>query len=280
MDTMTPSPAHVAALGLLLLALPAAGDEPQADRRLEFLRDAVAGLEPEGADAKTRDALAVAGKPLIRYNDPTRGGSKEDGTNLLLDAAIWRLGPATGRPTALVTVEIYESAGGGRVLAYEFLSLTDTKFALKHKTEKLRWDATGSALDLKNLPDAPKPAATAAARLAQMRQLVRRFTATEKIRSDTIECRLLTQPIDRYHSDADRIAEGAIFALANGTNPEVGIVLETDGAKWRYGVLRFTSAETGVALDGKTVAAFEHFNSRGRTDGPYHNGAVRLGAEK
>src|SRR5262249_44399026 len=149
--------------------------------------------------------------------------------------------------------------------------LSETKFALKHKTEKIRWDATGSALHLKELPDAPGPAATASARLAQMRQLARRFAAKERVSNELIECRLLAQPIDRYQSAAEKIDDGAIFVLANGTNPEVGVVFESDGARWRYGILRLSAAELSVTLDGRQVAAYDHFNARGRTDGPYYN---------
>ena len=266
-------------LGLLVVSLPpaVAQDEPQAKRRLEFMHAAVASLVPESSELKSKAALAVAAQPLLRYSDPTRGnGIKEDAAvNVLLDAGVWRLG-AEGRPTALVTIEIYESPNGARVLAYEFLSLTDAKFALKHKTERVRWDATGSSLDLKDLPDAPKPAATPAARLAQMRQLARRFGATERVKEDAIECRLLAQPIDRYQSEADKIVDGAIFALANGTNPEVGVVLESDGERWRYGVVRLGAAEMTVTLDGRSIAAYEHFNTRGRTEGPYHNAVIKL----
>ena len=82
--------------------------------------------------------------------------------------------------------------------------------------------------------------------------------------------------IDRYQPDAAADTDGAIFALANGTNPEIGVVLESDGRRWRYGVLRLGAAAMAVTLDGKPVAAFEHFNARGRTDGPYHNGAVKI----
>jgi hypothetical protein len=35
-----------------------------------------------------------------------------------------------------------------------------------------------------------------------------------------------------------------------------------------------------VTLDGQQVAAFEQFNARGRTDGPYHNAAYTLPAGK
>jgi hypothetical protein len=263
-------------LGLLVSSACAlsADDEQDGHRRLEFMRAAVESLVPESSELKSKAALTAAPKPLLRYSDPTRGGVKEP-VNVLVDGGVWRLG-AEGRPTALVTVELYQAPNGSRVLAYEFLSLTEAKFSLKHKTERVRWDATGSALELKELPDAPKPAATPTARLAQMRQLVRRFAATERYMNESVDCRLIAQPIDRYHSDAEKIADGAIFAFANGTNPEIGVVFESDGDRWRYGVLRFSSTEMTVTLDGRQVAAFEHYNARGRTDGPYHNAAYKL----
>jgi hypothetical protein len=244
------------------------------------MQTAVRRLEPESSELKTKAALTVASKPLLRYSDPTRGGVlKGAAANVLLDAAVWRLG-TEGRPTALVTVEIYQAPDTSRVLAFEFLSLSAAKFALKHKTEKIRWDATGSALTLKELPDAPKPAATAAARLAQMRQLARRFAATERVNKESIECRLLTQPIDRYQSAAEKIVDGAIFAYANGTNPELGVVFESNGERWLYGIFRLTSAEARVTLDGRQVAAFDHFDARGRTDGPYHSASHKIDKDK
>jgi hypothetical protein len=268
------------ALGLLLwsVASASAQDDPQAKQRLQFMQAAVESLEPESSDLPSKAALAVAPKPLLRYSDPTRGGIKESAVNVLVDAGVWRLG-AEGRPTALVTVEIYREPAGSSVVAYEFLSLSEARFALKHRTRKIRWDATASALSLNDLPGAPKPAATAAERLVQLRQLARRFAAQERLKNESIECRLLTQPIDRYQSAADKIVDGAIFAYANGTNPELGVLLETDGERWRYGTLRLTSAEASVSLDGRQVASYDHFNPQGRTDGPYNNATYRIEME-
>ncbi|HEY1376818.1 MAG TPA: hypothetical protein VGF55_08485 [Gemmataceae bacterium] len=265
-----------AVFAALLLSGPAAParDDGNGQQRLDLMRSAVASLEPQSS-ALPHAALAVAPTPLLRYSDPTRGGIKEAATNVLLDAAVWRLG-TEGRPTALVTTEIYQNGDHSRVLAYEFLSLTATPFSLRHRTQPIRWDATGSGLALKALPDAPKPAATAAARLPQMRLLAKRFAVKERVNDVPIECRLLPQPIDRYRSDADKIVDGAIFAYANGTNPEVGVLFECGGEHWRYGCLRLTAAECHVQLDGREVAAFEKFDARGHTDGPYHNGAHKL----
>src|SRR5262245_46673449 len=269
-------------LGLLVWSVSSAPaqDDPEGKKRLEFMQAAVNSLEPKSSELKPKAALAFATKPLLRYSDPTRGNTgKEVAVNVLLDAGIWRLG-TEGRPTALVTVEIYQAPDKSRVMTYEFLSLTEKKFSLKHKTEKIAWDPAGPALDLKELPDAPKPAATAAARLAQMRLLAKRFAATERIRNESIECRLMPQPIDRYQSEAEKITDGAIFAFANGTNPEIGVVFEADGERWKYGVVRLGAAPMTVTLDDREVATYEHFDPRGRTDGPYHNARIKSETDK
>jgi hypothetical protein len=244
-------------------------EEAKAKQRLEIMQAAVGSLVPESSGSIPKTALTFSPKPLLRYSDPTRGGVRKV-DNVLLDGSVWRMG-TEGRPVALVTVEIYQAPDGSRVLAFEFLSLSETKFSLKHKTERIRWDPSGSALKLKELPDAPKPAATASARLVQMRQLVRRFGAKERLNNELIECRLMAQPIDRYKSETEKIVDGAIFTFANGTNPEVGVVFEHDGKRWRYGTLRLGAAELSITLDGRPVAAYERFDTRGRTDGPYHS---------
>lgn len=266
-------------LGLFVsLASSAPEDDPQAKKRLQVMQEAVRSLEPESSELKSKAALTFAAKPLLRYSDPTRGGA-DNTANVLLDASVWRLG-VEGRPTALVTVEIYQVPNSSNILALEFLSLSRAKFTLKHKTQNIRWDPSVSALTLQQLPEAPKPAATAAARLVQMRRLARRFAAKERVKKEAIECRLLTQPIDRYQSSADKIVDGAIFAFANGTNPELGVVLETDGKNWQYGVLRFTSAESSVALDGQQVAAYKSIDARKHTDSPYCSAFYKIATDK
>ncbi len=100
-------------------------------------------------------------------------------------------------------------------------------------------------------------------------------TAKEHFRKAEIECRLLTQPIDRYQSAEEKIVDGAIFVFANSTNPELGVVLETDGEHWLYGTLRMTSAESRVALDGRQVAAYKGLPDR-RESNSYTNASHKL----
>jgi hypothetical protein len=266
-------------LGLLVASVSSvsAQDEQQAEQRLEFMKAAVGSFEPESAELRPIAAFTLVPRPLLRCSDPTRGGgtASEAEANVLLDAGVWRLG-TEGQPTALVTIEVYQHPDGSRLLSYESLSLSETTFTPRHKTRKIRWDPSGSALNLRELPNAAKPAGTVRERLVQMRQLAQRFAATERFNKESIECRLLTQPIDRYQSAAERIVDGAIFAYANSTNPELGLVFETDGERWLYGIIQLTAAESSVTLDGRQIAAFERYNSRGRTDGTYHSAAHRI----
>jgi hypothetical protein len=261
------------------VSLLSAQEEEQAKQRLELMQAALGSLEPESSEALPKNAFTFSAKPLLRYSDPTRGRSGEAVTQVLLDGSVWRLG-TQGRPTALVTIEIYQALDKSRLLSFEFLSLSETKYSLKHKTQRIRWQPAGSALQVVDLPDAPRPASTAAARLTQMRQQVRRFAARERLNDESIECRLMTQPIDRYQSEAEKIVDGGIFAFANGTNPEVGVVFETDGERWRYGTVRLTSAELSITLDGRQVAAYAWFAARGRNDGPYHNVSHKIEMDK
>ncbi len=267
-------------LGLILCSVSSvfSAQEPQAKERLKVMREAVDSLEPESSDLKTKAALTFASKPLLRYSDPTRDDAEATG-NVLLDATVWRLG-TEGRPTALVTIELYKGSKSPALLSYEFLLVSEAKLSLKHKTDKVpRWDPAESGLTLKELPEAPKPAATAGPRLVQMRQLARRFTAKEQYRNAEIECRLLSQPIDRYQSAAHKIVDGAIFVYANSTNPELGVVLETDGAHWQYGTIRLTGTHASVLLDGRQVAAYEQISPRARR-GSYQLGSYRLEIDK
>jgi hypothetical protein len=267
------------ALGFLSLATaqdaPAtAKDDAEAKQRLKLMQEAVESLQAKSTELKTKGALTPGDKPLLRY-------ACSGLPNELLDAGIWRVG-IEGRPTALITVELYKTPNDSRFVSYEFLALTEKSFSLSHKTRSnIHWEPAESGLVVKDLPDAPKPATTMTNRLVQMRALARRFTATEPWKKDPIDLRLMAQPIDRYQTDQPKIVDGAVFAFANGTNPEIGLLLETDGDNWRYGILRLTTAPAKVKLDEKEVVAYEYFNDVGkRTDWPYFHIDYGIPAEK
>jgi hypothetical protein len=255
---------------LILAGVPLLGQEKEPDevaskQRLALMEQTIAALAASSDATLPKAALTFTKKPLLRYSDPTRGTAQG---NVLVDASVWRLGE-TGRPTALVTLEIYRTAADKALFSYEFAALADAKFSLRHKQqEKIAWNATGSAASMTPLADAPQPAKTAAGRLTQMRGLARQFTARETLFGETFDCRLLAQPIDRYSSAADKIVDGAIFAFANGTNPELGLLLECDDERWSYGVVRLSAAASTLEYQGREVANFPAGDFRA-TSGTY-----------
>jgi hypothetical protein len=210
--------------------------------RLELMKSAIDGLKIAPNDSLPQSDVKFGKSPLLRYNDETRG---------FLDAGVWRLGE-NGRPAALVTVELYRHQEGTALLTYEFLSLTPARFSMA-TPQGMNWIAVGTDLKFTDVPDSPRPAEAPKARLSQMREITRRFSVHEELKGDKVECRLMPSPIDRYADPSRGIVDGAMFAFANGTNPEVGVLLECNDRTYSYGVFRLSSAALAADLDGKTV---------------------------
>jgi hypothetical protein len=224
-------------------------DDAPAKQRLEIMRQAIDDFQVRSSQIESPEALKFRDEPSLRYNDQSRLG--DNGAQALLDATVWRLGEK-GRPLALVTLEIYPFGEGRAVLTWEFVSLSSSSFEMRN-SHRVTWTPAGTDLSMKPLEDAPAPADSPRSRLIQLRQLSRRFTAQEELRGEKIDCRLLAQPIDRYDDESAGILDGAVFVFANGTNPEMGLVLECSDKGWSYGVFRLTSATLFAQLDRKSL---------------------------
>lgn len=226
-------------------------EPPKADKsakgRLEMMHKSIGDFHVRSSQIEPPDALKFREEPILRFNDQSRLG--DNGAQGLLDATAWRLGE-TGRPLAVVTLEIYPFDEATGVLTYEFVSLTKAAFQMKN-SRGVAWTPSNTELTMTPLADAPVPADSKRSRLVQVRQLARRFTCQEELRGEKIELRMLPQPIDRYDDQAADILDGAIFAFANGTNPEMGLLLECSDTRWSYGVFRLTSATLFAQFDGK-----------------------------
>jgi len=244
-----------------------AGENEQLRKaRLSVMQQAAGKFKVARADGGKPPVFGS--QPILRYSDPTRAAP---GANGLLDATVWRLGEK-GRPAGLLTMEIYDHSPETAILSYELASLADAELSVSHADQKeLAWQMPGKGLTLRPLADAARPAETPAARLGQMRQLTRRFKVSESYQGVTVECRLLAQPIDRYQSDDDQVVDGALFAFANGTNPEIGVLIECNKAAWSYGLARLSAADSKVELDGREVATFPAGDFRLQKQGNYLN---------
>ena len=206
-----------------------------AAQRMELMRTRAASIRFRAQEETF--PVALEPEPLFRYDDLTRG---------YVDGTVWRLGK-TGRPLAIITSELHPHyLGGGPRVVYDFLSLTDIPFTAR-SNDVPGWSPEGSAVEIRALADGPAPAGNGALRLAQMKQLAGRFTASQEVEGQKVPLRLLPKPIDRYAAGTDPAADGAIFLLVNGRNPGLLLLIETDGQDWSYGVGRLSLPSTLVA---------------------------------
>jgi hypothetical protein len=190
--------------------------------------------------------------PVLRYSDATRQQESE--------ATLWVFGDK--RPEAMLAVEFYPAngrgpAGKGAAWLYEIVSLSESRIHAERGAE-LNWTADKPGLAAKPVPDAPAAADRPAGRLTQIKQIHRRFVASEQaVIEGRVELRPLTTPLYRYADAEAGVIDGAIVSFANGTNPEVLLTLEAvksgDGARWQYSLAQMTGGEVIVQLDGKEV---------------------------
>lgn len=211
-------------------------------------------------------------EPVLRYADNTRQ---------IHESSLWIWGKA-GRPSAILAIEFYTNEPRGPRWLYEIASLSTERIAVQRRSD-LNWTADEPGLDLQPITGADPAADRPARRLLQMKELQRRFGAHEWTPGEgRIQLRPLATPLHRYESSKDKLIDGAIFSFANGTNPEIFLVLEAhqesgNSATWKFGLAQMTGAVVTVELDGKTIW------NRGEADPPairasYANGWIAADA--
>jgi hypothetical protein len=137
----------------------------------------------------------------------------------------------------------------------------------------LWWSPRRPGIQLKPLPGAPAPATKKVARLRQMKQLARRFSAHQfwDPNNQRSELRLLPQPIHRYEDPGAGLLDGAVFTFVHGTDTEIILLIEllrrkADSSAWQYGLARLGHAEFHASLDGREVWQQERIFTTAPTD--------------
>jgi hypothetical protein len=215
-------------------------------------------------------AVKMAEEPVLRYADNTRQNN---------EATLW-IWTSGGRPAAIAAIELYPKHVKGPQWLYEIASLSTERIAAE-RGDELAWRAKEPGLKLQTLVGADPPADKPVRRLAQMKALLRRFSAHEKTPSEgRIELRALTSPLHRYSDQTSDVIDGGLFAFASGTNPEAFLVFEATAADgepplWRYALVQMTGAGVIVHLDEKEIW------TRGEADPPavresYVNGWIKF----
>lgn len=196
--------------------------------------------------------------PILRWSQPVRIG--EDGLLFL-----W---VANKRPVAAVAVFSFKDANGARNIVHECSSLATTPLSGDWHGKRV-WHPAKPALEFRPVPDSPVPAETAPARLRQMQAMARQFTANTVRGGRDWELRLLSKPLYRYESARAEVADGALFALAQGTDPELFLLFEAQGdsSRWKYAIARFSDLELHVRHKDREVFSVPY--SMGAFDAPY-----------
>jgi hypothetical protein len=254
------SPAWIACVGLASLSFsgpvarsprqdPPPPQRPEAKKAAwlheVYLRDASEyefSLEAEG-----RPRLELRREPVMRWT------SEGDYNG---EVYVW-----THRGAAAVVGCIFSGPGGdgSRRVLHEFHSLATQPLVAGGRGGS-GWRSEEPGVAPESIPDAPEPAEGKVLRLAQMRDLARRFSAQVDRQGGMSEMRLLPQPLYRYEvTDGGPVVDGAVFAFVwtAGTDPEVLLVVEahrTDGgARWNFAPARFTNRGARVRYRGKEV---------------------------
>jgi hypothetical protein len=240
-------------------------DERQAERLqlMKEMRAEIESLKIVRVTGSTRQELQPREQPLFRHNSPTR---------LYEDGSLWTW-PAEGRPIVFVKVFLPGGAGSERWI----WSCAATAPIEAFRDASRVWYPRDGGVTFRSLADSPLPAGNAAARMRQMRVLLRRFGGHQfwTPGRSRYELRVIPQPVLRYEDAQASVIDGAAFIMAHETEPECVLMLEavrnSEGMAWRYGAIAIGSAEFHIELDSQEFYARAWAsNNLGRPDESYY----------
>ncbi|WP_143393385.1 hypothetical protein [Fimbriiglobus ruber] len=156
------------------------------------------------------------------------------------------------------------------------ISITNTSGGkLRANRDNAKWWLENEPVsEFKDIPGAPTPSTDAQ---QQIKQIARKFTGHEfwDPNNSRYDLRRLERPLHTY-KDKDRIQIGALYTLANGTNPEIMLFIEAridpeSGTKatWKFQVGRLAHAELHLEYEGKEVFMVPRANRLSGPGKPY-----------
>jgi hypothetical protein len=255
----------MAFLGLCVQTVTAAEPLSTAQRRerVQAIRVMMQSFNARMGDEAALKSLTLAAEPSLLYADNQRD---------LSDASVW-IWEADGKLVALSGAEWRPKEGTGGVWSFECASLTPESVRVTIPTGE--WTFKKDAVRLQTIREAPAAAMTRAQRMLQLRKLADRFTAASyNPNQGRIELRRLAAPL--YRQDEKVAGDSALFAFANGTNPEVLLLLSTEGAgmPWTYTVASLSGDGASAQLDEQEVWRVEKFTGPNSRPG-YINGKLK-----
>ena len=251
----------MAAMVLLVAALSGRADQPdQPDKKTQPLT--LKELTKLAADVRLTspvrqtERFELKDAPLLHWTNPLR--TAPAGATFL-----WTGG---NRPQAVAC--LYElRTDGVRALHLELHSLAAGPLNGEFG-ELVKWRPERAGIEFKPVPKTEPPANSERVRQSQIRRIARRFSARmlRLNEEEGFELRLLSRPLHDYSSKSQ---SGALFAFAQGTDPEVLLLIESrsadDAAKKtpaasHFALARMTIGALRVRLDERQVWAADEID--------------------
>jgi hypothetical protein len=253
----------------LILGLAAAAGAEEPDLKVLAV-SSVANYQIRTSGETPRD-LKLLTEPVIRFTT----NSIDEG-----DVFLWT---DAGRPAAAAQVFQLETEPGQHIWLHEFQSLAAGPLTLADDAQTL-WSPASRGAEWKTLPADALPPASRPLRFTQMKQLARRFSATEQTpglaRGDEylpFEMELKPREVYRYESPEQGVVDGAVFWLAKIGESDPELLLLIEAAKdeqgtmnWRYAAAPLSCWPMQLRLDEATVQDIPNRFLASKTDDPYH----------
>jgi hypothetical protein len=214
----------------------------------------LAVAEAQSYDIRLGDStgpqLKLADRPVLKWSNT------HDGT-IHGSVLVWM---HEGRPAAITSIFKYFTVKDE--FSAELHSLAEGPLVAV-KDGQAVWQPAEAGVVFSALADSPAPAGSAAGRLSQMRGLARAFSGTMTTFDQTTDqLRLLPQPLVRYAGDEQHPVDGAVFAFARATDPDVLLLLEARAAsgkdlKWHYALARMHCGALSMNHRAKEIWSVE-----------------------
>lgn len=236
------------ALALMLAlpgqVLPAPPFQEDAAARLAYMKESVAPYRIHRTAGES-PAFRLRAEPVFRLDNPV-SGVKDSAIFIWTDVE-------TGRPE--VTIQMFRTPTG--FWNHDWTSLSTSPIVAEVGNRE-KWRPR-PGVEFRPVPEAPAPAATLSARLRQLRAMAEEFSATDDfLGAGWSQLRLLPKPWLRYGKAGSGVEDGALFAFAIGTDPEVVLMIEsrpdpTGVLRWEYALAPMTSFEVKASWKGNEV---------------------------
>ena len=191
-----------------------------------------------------RGDLKLVPKSLLNWSNPVFGTT---------DGGIF-LWVTDERPSVLM--KTYKTRNGRWFEQIRSFS-TRRVIARESPEGEVFWSPDRGAGPMKRLPGSPRPAATEIARLVQMKAMHRKFTAKGDIEGAGGDQELRRYPRPLYRYKGEEVVDGAMLAFAQGTGPDVILMLEArraeEDVEWHYRLGSIGIFAVDVSYEGEPV---------------------------